>query len=92
MVNIGDFLKIASNDKFKSVDHRVLANHNGPRVSAVCFFTGVAVPPKIYGPIKELTLKSEENPPVYKDFLVSEYMNNFFTRLIDKSGLDYFKL
>lgn len=92
VVNIGDFLQIASNDKFKSTDHRVLANHNGPRISVACFFTGVAVPPKIYGPIKELTLKSDENPPVYKDFLVTEYMDKFFTRPIDKSGLDYFKL
>ncbi|KAL7600833.1 hypothetical protein Lser_V15G23263 [Lactuca serriola] len=92
VVNIGDFLQIVSNDKFKSVDHRVLANHNGPRISMACFFTGVAVPPKIYGPIKELTLQSDGSTPVYQDFLVSEYMNKFFTKPIDKSGLDYFKL
>ncbi|KAL4590381.1 hypothetical protein LXL04_003310 [Taraxacum kok-saghyz] len=92
VVNIGDFLQIASNDKFKSVDHRVVANHNGPRISVACFFTGVAVPPKIYGPIKELTSESDGNPPAYKDFLVTEYMDKFFTRPIDKSGLDYFRL
>lgn len=86
VVNIGDFLQIVSNDKFKSVDHRVLANHNGPRISVACFFTGVAVPPKIYRPIKD------GSPPAYKEFFVTEYMDKFFTRPIDKCGLDYFKL
>lgn len=92
VVNIGDLLQIISNDKFKSIDHRVLANHDGPRISVACFFTGVTVPPKMYGPIKELSLKSDGRPPVYKDFLVSEYIEKFFTRSIDKSGLDNFRL
>nr|XP_043634359.1 1-aminocyclopropane-1-carboxylate oxidase homolog 1-like [Erigeron canadensis] len=86
VVNIGDLLQIVSNDKFKSVNHRVLANHNGPRMSLASFFKGVAVPPKVYGPI------NDGSPPVYKDFLVSDYMKHFFTRSIDKSGLDYYKL
>lgn len=64
----------------------MLANHNGPRISVASFFTGIAVPPKIYGPIKD------GSPPAYNDFFVTEYMDKFFTRSIDKSGLDYFKL
>ena len=38
VVNVGDFLQLMSNDRFKSVEHRVVANGLGPRVSAACFF------------------------------------------------------
>lgn len=84
--------QIASNDKFKSVDHRVIASHVGPRVSVACFFTGHnAVISKSYGPIKELT--SEENPPIYRDFLVSEYFGKRFSKVLDENSLlDQFKL
>ncbi|KAG5579958.1 hypothetical protein H5410_050585, partial [Solanum commersonii] len=29
---------LTTNDKFKSIDHRVLANKVGPRISLACFF------------------------------------------------------
>ncbi|XP_044487308.1 1-aminocyclopropane-1-carboxylate oxidase homolog 1-like [Mangifera indica] len=92
VVNIGDFLQVISNNKFKSVDHRVVANGSVPSISAACFFTGHATgTPKLYGPIKELT--SEENPPVYRDFLISEHLSLYFARAVgDKSVLYQFKL
>ncbi|KAK4478185.1 hypothetical protein RD792_017468 [Penstemon davidsonii] len=90
VVNIGDLLQMASNDEFKSAEHRVLANKVGPRISVACFFSGIAEPAKIYGPIKELI--SEEKVPLYKDFTVLDYVNNFYSRPIDKSGLDDFRL
>ncbi|KAM7465292.1 hypothetical protein LguiB_012854 [Lonicera macranthoides] len=40
--------------KFKSVDHRVLTNREGPRISVACFLTGVAMPAIVYTPIKDL--------------------------------------
>ncbi|CAI9775959.1 unnamed protein product [Fraxinus pennsylvanica] len=72
VVNIGDLLQLISNEKFKSSQHRVLANKAGPRVSVASFFTtGLAPSTKIYGPIKELL--SEDNPPKYKETSVREY-------------------
>ncbi|KAH7842500.1 hypothetical protein Vadar_006017 [Vaccinium darrowii] len=90
VVNIGILLQMISNDKFKSVDHRVVANHVGPRISVACFFAGVVAPPKPYGPIEEFI--SEENPPKYKDFLVTDYFAKFFARALDKSRLDEYNL
>ncbi|GMH08526.1 hypothetical protein Nepgr_010366 [Nepenthes gracilis] len=41
VVNIGDILQMISNGKLRSVDHRVLANCIGPRISVALFFTGL---------------------------------------------------
>ncbi|XP_044486349.1 deacetoxyvindoline 4-hydroxylase-like [Mangifera indica] len=83
---------VISNNKFKSFDHRIVANGFVPRIFVACFFTGHATgTPKLYGPIKELT--SEEKPPVYRDFLIYEYLNSYFARKVgDKSQLYQFKL
>ncbi|VAI40794.1 unnamed protein product [Triticum turgidum subsp. durum] len=37
-LNVGDYLQILSNDRFRSVEHRVVASSAGPRVSVACFF------------------------------------------------------
>ncbi|KAL3506099.1 hypothetical protein ACH5RR_031481 [Cinchona calisaya] len=90
VINIADLLQIVSNNKFKSVEHRVIANRIGPRISVACFFIGAAVPAKIYGPVKELI--SDRSPALYREFTVREYLDNFFSRSIDKSVLDHFKI
>ncbi|XP_006354550.1 deacetoxyvindoline 4-hydroxylase-like [Solanum tuberosum] len=90
VVNIGDLLQILSNDKFVSAIHRVVAKKVGPRISVVCFFNGVSTPPKLYGPIKELI--SEDNPPLYKDFPLVDYVTKFLSKPLDKTGLDLFRL
>ncbi|KAJ4878823.1 1-aminocyclopropane-1-carboxylate oxidase-like protein 7 [Raphanus sativus] len=38
IINVGDFLEKMTNNKFISVNHRVLANRVGPRISVACFF------------------------------------------------------
>ncbi|KAF9605605.1 hypothetical protein IFM89_017948 [Coptis chinensis] len=91
VVNIGNFLQITSNDRLKSVEHRVLANHIGPRVSVACFLnirSDMASTP--YGPIKELITADEG--PVYKNISMKEYYDHIsFQGLDGKSGLDSFK-
>ncbi|XP_074281788.1 1-aminocyclopropane-1-carboxylate oxidase homolog 1-like [Silene latifolia] len=90
IVNIGDLLQMISNDKLKSVSHRVIAQTIGPRVSIPLFLKGLFSSPEKYGPITELL--SEENQPIYKNFTLEEFYTYFFSRPVDQSGLDYFKL
>ncbi|KAI3903372.1 hypothetical protein MKW98_032026 [Papaver atlanticum] len=92
IVNIGDLLQLISNDKFKSAEHRVLANRDGPRVSVACFLNAkFSDNTKIYGPLKEIL--SGENPPIYKDITMKEYIDHYIKKGLDGvSTLDSFKL
>ncbi|KAL5981365.1 hypothetical protein ACLOJK_015420 [Asimina triloba] len=92
VINIGDLLQLVSNDKLKSVDHRVVANHVGPRVSVACFFSTYFFPSqRVYSPLKELV--SEENPPKYKGTTVADFNRYYNSKGLDgKSVLDHFKL
>ncbi|KAJ3706301.1 hypothetical protein LUZ61_010006 [Rhynchospora tenuis] len=89
VVNIGDLLQLASNDKFKSVKHRVLASSR-PRISVATFFNPDFDEKKLFGPIKELL--SDTNPPLYKDFLVADYIKAYVSKGLTASALSYLKL
>ncbi|XP_047065331.1 1-aminocyclopropane-1-carboxylate oxidase homolog 3-like [Lolium rigidum] len=93
VINVGDLLQIMSNDKYKSVEHRVVMNPcEEARVSIGIFFnpgkTGESV---FYGPLLELA--TSENPPKYRSFTISEFLGAFLKRdLASKALIEHFKL
>ncbi|GMH02353.1 hypothetical protein Nepgr_004192 [Nepenthes gracilis] len=92
VVNIGDLMQLLTNDKFRSVEHRVLASRIGPRVSAACFFYPSVEKKCIpYGPVKEFL--SKENPPIYRETAATEYLAYYRSKGLDgMSALPHFKL
>jgi isopenicillin N synthase-like dioxygenase len=87
-------LQLVSNDKFTSVQHRVLANHAGPRISIASVFRthdhSREDMETVIGPIKELI--SKENPPIFKDTSFKEFLTNRFANGIGASALSPYKL
>ncbi|KAL6994682.1 hypothetical protein U1Q18_045982 [Sarracenia purpurea var. burkii] len=92
VINLGDFMQLVTNDKFKSVEHRVLAGKVGPRLSAACFlFPSAKNNNKTYGPIKEIL--SDENPALYRDTNPTEYFDHYMSKGLDGTrGLPHFRL
>lgn len=85
-------MQLISNDKFTSVEHRVVANKKGPRISVAIFLNPSHHTDEQYGPIPELLL-SEENPPIYQTVSVKDYIAYFYTKgLTGESILSHFML
>ncbi|KAM5561196.1 1-aminocyclopropane-1-carboxylate oxidase [Rosa sericea] len=92
VANIGDLMQLITNDKFKSVEHRVLAGRIGPRISAACFLYPSATHRfKPYGPIKEFL--SSDDLPIYRETHLGEYLAYYRSKGLDgNSALSHFKL
>ncbi|XP_057798077.1 1-aminocyclopropane-1-carboxylate oxidase homolog 1-like [Salvia miltiorrhiza] len=92
IANIGDLMQIISNDKFISVEHRVVAQPVGPRISVACFFTpSMSAAAKPFGPIKELL--SDENPAIYREFMFRDYCQYYKIKGQDvSSALPHYKI
>ncbi|KAH7690472.1 Iron/ascorbate family oxidoreductases protein [Dioscorea alata] len=92
IINIADLLQLISNDKLKSVEHRVLASKEGPRLSVACFFVTHSSPSsKVYGPIMELLANG--SAPIYREVAIDEFNKHYNSKGLDgKSALDHFKL
>ncbi|KAL6861842.1 hypothetical protein ACP4OV_017542 [Aristida adscensionis] len=96
-INIGDMLQLVSNARFRSVEHRVLANQSKdtPRISVASFFTAeyMKTPTRLYGPITELTSSDCCNPPLYRSVTAQEFVAHFHKKGFEsRHRLDYFKL
>ncbi|KAG6512197.1 hypothetical protein ZIOFF_030293 [Zingiber officinale] len=78
LVNVGDLLQLISNDKVISVEHRVLASRQGPRLSVAMFFAPNTDEKTLYGPIEEILLDDEV--PKYREVLFADYIKCFSDR------------
>ncbi|CAK7338941.1 unnamed protein product [Dovyalis caffra] len=88
-VNIGDFMQLITNDKFRSVQHRVLSVEVGTRISVTCFlYPSSAKISKPYGVIKEL---QPEKPPIYRETHFAELVEEFYALGPRPSNLSRFK-
>ncbi|KAK4481906.1 hypothetical protein RD792_012818 [Penstemon davidsonii] len=84
IINVGDFIQLITNDKFKSVRHRALANKERARISVATFMTPIPSPSdnmRLYGPIKELV--TEDEPAIYKDTTFHDFLTSYYTPNVD---------
>ncbi|KAF8040125.1 hypothetical protein BT93_B2372 [Corymbia citriodora subsp. variegata] len=90
VVNIGDILQIMSNDEYKSVDHRVLANPSRePRVS-IAVFCNPRDHENQFGPFPELV--TSDKPAAFRQFTLNEYMRRLFSKKLEgKNLINYFR-
>ncbi|VAH40938.1 unnamed protein product [Triticum turgidum subsp. durum] len=90
IMNIGDLLQLVSNDQFRSVEHRVLANKSKDtaRVSVASFFnTNIERSTRLYGPITD-----GHNPPIYRSVTAREFIATFNRIGLDGRSLDHYRL
>lgn len=79
VINIGDVLQIMSNEKYKSIEHRVVANRSKTRISIPIFVN--PAPDALIGPLQEVLENGHE--PKYKQVLYSDYFKYFFSKAHD---------
>ncbi|MBA0558119.1 hypothetical protein Golob_015153 [Gossypium lobatum] len=89
VINIGDILQIMSNDRYKSIEHRVVANRSKDRVSVPIFVN--PGPDAVFGPLPEVLESGEQ--PLYKEVVFSDYFKYFFSKKHDgKKSMDFARI
>jgi isopenicillin N synthase-like dioxygenase len=91
VVNVGDLLQLVSNDRFKSVEHRVVASSVGPRVSVACFFrtNGAAAAASVLAPI----VTDGDGKVRYRSTTVEELLRHSRAKGLDgTSALQHFRI
>ncbi|TVU39813.1 hypothetical protein EJB05_13253, partial [Eragrostis curvula] len=87
LVNVGDFLEIMSNGKYKSIEHRVIINSSQERLTVSAFH--IPLLDGILSPIKS----TAEDKVLYKTMAVEEYAKIYMSNKLDgKRALDHAKL
>ena len=91
VVNVGHYLQLLSNDRFKSVEHRVVSNGVGPRVSVACFLRTdrAAAPTRVLAPIV-----ADGEEARYRSTTVEEVVRQYYKvkGLAGVSALQHFRL
>ncbi|KAL8227265.1 hypothetical protein R6Q57_017097 [Mikania cordata] len=88
VINVGDALQIMSNGKYKSVEHRVVANGRSNRVSVPIFVN--PRPSDVIGPLPEVVQSGEKL--LYKNVLYKDYVMHFFRKAHDgKATVEFAK-
>ncbi|OMO62045.1 Oxoglutarate/iron-dependent dioxygenase [Corchorus olitorius] len=89
VINIGDCLQIMSNDRYKSVEHRVVANASNNRVS-VPIFANPGFNAAI-GPLPEVLQTGEK--PLYKQVIFSDYLKHHCSKKHEgKKTMDFARI
>ncbi|OIT18993.1 1-aminocyclopropane-1-carboxylate oxidase, partial [Nicotiana attenuata] len=73
VINLGDQLEVITNGKYKSIEHRVIAQQDGTRMSIASFYNPGS--DAVIFPAPELVEKAEEeNKLKYPKFVFEDYM------------------
>ncbi|CAN6449389.1 unnamed protein product [Victoria cruziana] len=82
IINVGDIVQVWSNDKYESVEHRVVVNSQSERLSIPFFFN-----PAHHTMVKPLEeMVNQQNPPKYKEYNWGKFFKT--RRLGDFKKLD----
>ncbi|XWS58760.1 hypothetical protein CRYUN_Cryun08bG0061700 [Craigia yunnanensis] len=89
VINVGDALQILSNGRYRSVEHRVVANGSKNRICVPIFVN--PRPGDMIGLLHELVASCEK--PIYKQVLYSDYVKHFFLKAHDgKKTIEFAEL
>jgi isopenicillin N synthase-like dioxygenase len=88
IANVGDVVEVATNGKYKSVEHRAVVNAHEERVSIAAFHSGKFG--TTYGPLEEVVGDEEVR---YRSISVEEYVKLVLSSKLDgKNIMDTMKI